>query len=57
MEHKIYIGDGVYLEFSGYDFMMTTSNGRDVTNEIFFDLDMFKKINEFVEAKTKVDKE
>lgn len=37
MTNKIYIGDGVYCEFQGYDFRLTTEDGISAQNEIFLE--------------------
>lgn len=31
---KTYLGDGVYAEFNGFEMVLTTENGIDVTNRI-----------------------
>lgn len=33
--NKIYLGDGAYAEFGGYDIRITTEDGVSVTNEVF----------------------
>ena len=37
MIQKEYIGDSVYCSHDGFQFVLTTENGRGVTNEIFLD--------------------
>ena len=34
---KRYLGDGVYVEFDGYQIQLTTSDGESTTNEIFLE--------------------
>lgn len=34
---KIYLGDSVYLEFTGHDYKLTTEDGRREMNVIFLD--------------------
>lgn len=34
---KTYIGDGVYLDFDDYQFVMTTENGIEATNTIYLE--------------------
>lgn len=34
MNNKVYLGDGVYAEWNGYELILTTSNGISVTNTI-----------------------
>lgn len=41
MKTKTYLGDGVYLEFDSGSMILTTSNGVEVTNEIFIDDEVF----------------
>lgn len=47
---KQYIGDGVYVEFDGYNFILTTSNGYNTTNEIYLDRSVFKSLLIFVKT-------
>lgn len=44
---KSYVGDGVYIECDGYDFILTVSNGIHTTNTIIVDLDMIKIIADY----------
>ena len=53
LENKIYLGDGTYVEFIGFEFILTTENGISVTNQIALEPIMLKKLNEFVEIKLK----
>lgn len=56
---KTYIGDGVYLDFDGYQFVMTTENGIEVTNTIYLEPEvaialiecMKQKLGEIIHAK------
>lgn len=34
---KQYLGDGVYVDFDGYQLVLTTENGISVTNQIFME--------------------
>jgi hypothetical protein len=34
---KTYLGDGVYAEFDGHGFIITTSNGIETTNTIYLE--------------------
>lgn len=52
-ENKIYLGDGAYVEFIGFEFILTTENGISVTNQIALEPIMLKRLNEFVEIKLK----
>jgi len=43
--NKIYLGDSVYVEFSGYDFTVTTENGFGASNEIIMDFEIINLLN------------
>jgi hypothetical protein len=43
----LYLGDGTYVRFSGYDFMLYTSNGKYTTNEIYLDWSMIEHLVQF----------
>lgn len=51
-EDKVYLGDGVYAEFSSYDVRLSTE--REITHEIFLEDNMvellYKKLKEKREA-------
>ena len=49
--NKIYLGDGVYCEFSGHDFMLTTENGIEVTNTIYLEAEAITMLVEFAKSK------
>lgn len=34
---KIYLGDGAYVEWNGWAFIITTNNGIESTNEIYLE--------------------
>jgi hypothetical protein len=34
---KKYLGDGAYVEYNGYNFVLTTSNGIQDTNTIYLE--------------------
>ena len=36
-EYKVYLGDGAYADFDGYQVWVTTSDGISATNEIAFE--------------------
>lgn len=48
---KDYIGDSVYVEFDGYNLIMTTQNGLpgDPSNEIILGIPEIEKLLRFVE--------
>jgi len=43
-----YLGDGVYVEFTGYDFRVYTSNGVSETNSIHLELLALRGLINFV---------
>lgn len=43
-KYKIYLGDGAYAEFDGYNIILTTSNGIVNTNTIALEPDIFKAL-------------
>ena len=51
MESKEYLGDGVYLELDANNagtFLLTTENGIQVTNRIYLEADVLRKLLEVV---------
>jgi len=44
MNDKQYVGDSVYLAFSGYGFTITTENGIEATNTIFLEPEVLKAL-------------
>lgn len=53
---KEYLGDSVYIEWSGHDFIMTTDNGHGPSNTIYFDFDVLRKLTTFSNEVKKVEK-
>jgi hypothetical protein len=49
MNRKKYIGDGVYCEFDGYAFVLTTENGIDVTNTIVLEPEVYLNLINFIQ--------
>jgi len=49
---KLYLGDGAYVEFTGYNFRLYTSNGIEETNEIFLEVDHFVALKDFIHRVT-----
>jgi len=47
---KDYMGDGVYIEGSGYDFTLTTEDGISIQNTIVIDEQILKSIVRYVEV-------
>ncbi len=46
---KVYLGDGAYAEFDGYDVVLTTENGIEETNRIVLDPDVLSALLRFIE--------
>jgi len=47
---KIYLGDGAFVHFDGFAFVLTTSNGLYDTNIIVLEPEMISKLQSFVTA-------
>lgn len=45
--NKQYIGDGVYAEVIDQQIVVTTENGINTTNTIFFDIDTWPAMKEY----------
>ncbi len=45
---KTYIGDGVYCEFDGYAFVLTTENGIEITNTIVLEPEVYSALIKYV---------
>jgi hypothetical protein len=60
MPEKTYLGDAVYVEFDGYQFKLTTTNGQQITNTIvlqtlehlgnYLEPAVFRALEQYVEA-------
>ena len=48
---KEYLGDGVYVEDSGFDYILTTENGIEASNTIVVDVQIVKVLNKFIEQR------
>jgi len=55
MTRKTYIGDGVYCEFDGYAFILTTENGIDITNVIVLEPNVFINLKKFIDLTSRQD--
>lgn len=44
---KIHLGDGAYVEYRGYTFVLTTSNGIQDTNEIYLEIGAMKALVDY----------
>jgi hypothetical protein len=52
MNKKVYLGDGLYVEFEGaYAIHVTSENGIEVLDRVVFDARMVDKLKEFTDAK------
>ena len=47
---KDYLGDGLYVEFDGWQFRLYASDGVRVTNEVFLDELVVRSFFEFVKT-------
>jgi hypothetical protein len=50
MEKKRYLGDGVYVAFTGYRFVLTTENGIRATNEIVLEPEVVEELIRYVDG-------
>lgn len=50
---KTYLGDGAYVEYQGYTFVLTTDNGLVTTNEIYLELGAMKKLIQYAKESVK----
>lgn len=47
---QTYLGDGLYAEYNGRDdICIYASNGIDRTNSVYLDIQMLKKLTEWIE--------
>jgi len=53
-EMKDYLGDGLYVEFDGWQFRLYASDGVRVTNEVFLDELVVRSFFEFVKTALEV---
>jgi len=49
-----YLGDGAYVKFTGYNFVLYTSDGISITNEIHLEKHEIKVLNHFIELMEEV---
>lgn len=47
MSKKAYLGDGAYVSYNGYAFVLTTENGLRETNRVVLEPDMLKLLNKY----------
>jgi hypothetical protein len=46
---KQYLGDGVYVDYDGYQLVLTTENGHAVTNSIFVNNEVLAELLFYVD--------
>ena len=54
---KAYLGDSVYVEFDGYDFVLTTENGLGASNRIVLEPVVYRNLVQFKENLEKIGEE
>lgn len=47
---KVYLGDGVYVEFDGHGLVLTTENGIEATNAIYLEPAVYSALTQYVES-------
>lgn len=47
---KQYLGDGIYVQFDGYELTLTTHNGMVTTNTIVLETQVYTALVKFVES-------
>ena len=45
---KVYLGDGVYVQFDGHHFVLTAEDGTRVTNTIYLDMQVYQGLADYV---------
>jgi hypothetical protein len=45
MSSKLYLGDGVYVNYDGYHLILTVENGVAVTDKIFLDPEVILRLD------------
>ncbi len=52
-KNKVYLGDGVYISFDGYQLCLTTEDGISATNTIYMEPEVLRSLEDYVkELKT-----
>jgi len=46
--NKVYLGDGVYVDFDGYQIVLTTEDGISVTNTIYLEPNIYASLVAYV---------
>lgn len=52
----IYLGDGLYAQHDGYQIRVWASNGVETTNEVFFEPETFKALQDYAKKDPRYDK-
>jgi hypothetical protein len=47
IKNATYLGDGAYMAFTGYDFVIFTHNGYGITNKVHLEDHVIKRINDY----------
>ena len=42
--NKVYLGDGVYISFDGYGFMLTVEDGMSVTGRVYLEPEVWRAL-------------
>jgi hypothetical protein len=45
---KTYLGDGLYVDFDGYQLVLTAENGEKVTNVVYLEPQVYIALTEYV---------
>jgi hypothetical protein len=45
---KVYLGDGAYAEWDGYNLVLTTEDGTSKTNIIYLEADVLEQLKRFI---------
>lgn len=45
---KKYLGDGVYVEYTGEQIILSTSDGINTTNKIYLDVEVLSALSAFI---------
>jgi hypothetical protein len=48
MIEKVYLGDGAYADFDGFNIVLTTSDGIKVTNTIYLEPEVVKSLKSYI---------
>lgn len=54
---KEYLGDGAYIEYDGWGFVLTTEDGIEVQNTVYLEPDLIERVTEFAKKRWQKKKE